>query len=640
MEMPIKDLNGWRSFVSQKPKLSSRSAVQAMAQDACPPKTQVRGTPKGLKGSPKVSNRKVDFGSTLTSGGVKEKSTKKGVKKVRSSLKGTVTGPEGSSKTTTPSSSGSFEKKVHAGSTLTSGNVKKLSTKKGVKKGRPALNGTSKGPDAPSKTPPQSSTGILRRKINVGSVSSSGGVKEQSVSGSKNSPWWVQRRRGTSKKTTSSFKSLKKTKPSKAKTWNGSVLEVVQVVPDGEEGRGKFRWTNEWTLENGTVVPVRQIVPHQEIVKALPDLSGKQCLIITTLSTIKPDDFPKLARLIYLRLGRMQNDKIKLFFNDGAIICEFAECPLSKGLERLHGQPFQKDHLMVQKYNLEDHDQLVTEYCIRVTNLSAATTKKTLWEFFESCGKLGMIYLNHDTSEALINFEASDSVVNALQKDGADLDSAKIKVEHLNLKKSVKISNLHPDTTNESIRQKLKGLKPTFISTISDTVKIAYASFSDEKSYSKALTLNGKEWFDQSIVVTPALEHNKVFTQWYPEFGSLEELSSAFESFGSVKRVYLHPRIHGVCVIAFESKSGVKAALRASSVSVNDRLCNISDSDQTVRMPPKMKQKANNAKVDDAKKKQSLSKKELKRKKTDANENQTDANENQTDAKKKRARLI
>lgn len=137
-------------------------------------------------------------------------------------------------------------------------------------------------------------------------------------------------------------------------------------------------------------------------------------------------------------------------------------------LERLHGEMFEDHHLLVQKFlNHNSNDQLITKHCISVSNLSLGTSEETLWKLFESCGKLGMIYIDRSdisstSVEALVNLENSDSVINAMNLDGTTLAEMAIKLVKLDWKHSVKITNLSKTTSSKDLETLIKDYNPCF----------------------------------------------------------------------------------------------------------------------------------------------------------------------------------
>lgn len=155
-------------------------------------------------------------------------------------------------------------------------------------------------------------------------------------------------------------------------------------------------------------------------------------------------------------------------------------------LEKLHGIKFHDSHLLVQKFlNSNSNDQLITQHCVSVRNLPMDTSEQALWNLFESFGKLGMIYVDRTvisstTLEALVNFEKSDSVINALKLDGTLLADSKIKVVNLNWKLSIKISNFPKQTTSKDLKALIKDYNPIFfrISQKKKKGNSAFASFS------------------------------------------------------------------------------------------------------------------------------------------------------------------
>lgn len=122
-----------------------------------------------------------------------------------------------------------------------------------------------------------------------------------------------------------------------------------------------------------------------------------------------------------------------------AAVCLFENGKdLQQIMDDLHGQIFHGHHLMVDRLH-ERNNEHITEYCIKVSNLSREASEEKLWKLFESSGKLGVIYLNRDKCEALVNFEDLDSVINALKFNGAHLDQIKIKVMRLDPRLSIEI---------------------------------------------------------------------------------------------------------------------------------------------------------------------------------------------------------
>lgn len=147
-----------------------------------------------------------------------------------------------------------------------------------------------------------------------------------------------------------------------------------------------------------------------------------------------------------------------------------------ESLVKLHGQEFHGHHLLVGRY----HDFVirdVSEFCIKVTNLSTAVTEEKLWELFVSCGKLGMIYLegtnSDDTLEALVNFEEQKSLTNALKLDGTKLFKNEIKVTHLDHNLSVNIK------ASDGLESMLKDFNVThIISTLKSRMATVFFSVS------------------------------------------------------------------------------------------------------------------------------------------------------------------
>lgn len=217
-------------------------------------------------------------------------------------------------------------------------------------------------------------------------------------------------------------------------------------------------------------------------------------IIITNLPPAQVEEAVELCNFvspIFASIDTHDFSKFKMFLNKDssgavAVICVFREGRqnILKVVEKLHGKVFHGHHLIVQTYgNLQENDQLVTEYCVRITNLPTSATEEVLWKLFESCGKLAMIYLNRHlnpdgTLEALVNFEDSNSVINALKLNGSSVDNTNVKVVHLDWQLSIKISNLHSYVTHEFLENELKDYKPTFIRIISEKMKVAFVSFS------------------------------------------------------------------------------------------------------------------------------------------------------------------
>lgn len=219
----------------------------------------------------------------------------------------------------------------------------------------------------------------------------------------------------------------------------------------------------------------------------------KRSLVITNLPTIQIQDANELSEFVSKLLPSKDFGKLRLFFkeNYGPFRCLAAICVFDGGLhdvlrhvEKLHGQVFNDHHLVVQRYDdSEDDDQLVTENCVRVTNLPSSTTEESLWTKFESCGKLGMIYLNRDKAngsplEGLVNFDKSDSVTKAAKLDGSSLENSKIKVVPLDWNLSIKISNLPSEATQEYLENELKDYSPIFIKITSKKLQNAFVTFS------------------------------------------------------------------------------------------------------------------------------------------------------------------
>ncbi|XP_034246676.1 uncharacterized protein LOC117648320 [Thrips palmi] len=340
---------------------------------------------------------------------------------------------------------------------------------------------------------------------------------------------------------------------------------------------------------------------------------------ITNLPFTKLEDFielrPFLFQLLHSRCTITYESDIILFYQKNLrgfwdVICAFGshqgKATAVKAVSIIHGQVFKDHHLIAERYDsLAEDDHLVTENCVRVSNLSTATTEEMLWKFFgKICGKLGMIYLDltqKGSPEALINFEEPDSVAEALKLDGAKLDNSSIEVTHLDWNQSIRVS-MPAEMTQKQLEEKLQDFKPTFTRIISSKNKIAFVYFSSKKRYSKALTtLNETELLGSKNCATPAVEH-RVFTRLFESglFVSPGKLVSSFQSFGAVIKHYLHPRIHGVYVIVFDSKHAVDAAIKASPVLVDGTSCTVCDAANKLP-PPEKKKKKKGEKVVDSK---------------------------------------
>lgn len=171
----------------------------------------------------------------------------------------------------------------------------------------------------------------------------------------------------------------------------------------------------------------------------LDEREFKRSLQITNLPPIRIQDTQDICSFISKHTNvNVQKMYFKIPSNKSSLleaIClleNVEEC--YRCLEKLHGQVFHDHHLLVKRYSGFNSNR-TSENCIKVTNLSKSVTVDTLWNLFESCGKLGMIHLDCDKSdgalEGFVNFEDSNSVFSALKLDGAKIGKMNIKVVQL-----------------------------------------------------------------------------------------------------------------------------------------------------------------------------------------------------------------
>lgn len=260
----------------------------------------------------------------------------------------------------------------------------------------------------------------------------------------------------------------------------------------------------------------------------------KNSFVVTNLPPLAVHENEQFCSFIAEFTGPLVQDVFfKKSSSDSSLVAAIGMCKTTKAalkcLEKLHGQMYQDHHLLVEKYSPENL-KFYSAYCIKVKNLSTKVTEERLWKFFESCGKLGMIYLSpvksDGTLEAIINFEEPDTVIEALKLDGTKIKKANINVVQLKHKATFRIHKKHDletilkdfNVAHIEYRRNITGklaLVYFDVSQIFKNILLTFSSFvafdqwlniwfQDEESCSKAVGLNGKAFDSLKISVRPA----------------------------------------------------------------------------------------------------------------------------------------
>ncbi|XP_034233724.1 reticulocyte-binding protein 2-like [Thrips palmi] len=365
----------------------------------------------------------------------------------------------------------------------------------------------------------------------------------------------------------------------------GSAQPKRGFGPRGGRGRGEGR-----VPQRGGKVRFEDVVKKQQLA---PEDTRKSILITNVPKGVEKNHH-NFQQFITEQVGPVKSLFYQKITSMKACVMS-ATCVFRKpsdyyvALKKLHGQEFLNHHLLVQKFlNSNSNENLITKHCIRVTNLQTCTTENDLWNLFESCGKLGMVHLDRSdisssTLEALVNFEETNSVVNSLKLDGSMLHKSKIKVVYLDWKLSINIYNFKKTASLQDFETLLKDYNPIFVRLSQKKKKgnSVFASFSDEKSYSEALTLNKKDFHGHKIVVEPALTHN-VF-MLIPSDISKDQVFKALKPFGAASGFINASKRFNIKKISFESEEGVIAALKASPVLIKGKFIDIWDLDSMVK---------------------------------------------------------
>lgn len=254
------------------------------------------------------------------------------------------------------------------------------------------------------------------------------------------------------------------------------------------------------------------------------------------------------------------------------------------------------------------------ELSVKVTNLTSSSTEAKLKDFFADCGQINdiIIFLNHQTYEAIIEFNSMQAVLAALTKSHKKVEDTEITVKRL-LNSIIWVTNFPPSYTEADVNQLFKDVG-TIVGirfphqNLNKTRRFCYVEFADPESVNVAVSLfNGTSIVDKLdgklyqlvVKVSDTSQQKKkspifkreVYISNVDFSVSEEEIRQIFEPCGSIERVVLPLNADmrakgnkngGFGFVVFNSETSVAEALSKNGALVKGRPINVSPSKKKI----------------------------------------------------------